>query len=76
MQTKLLCNSETDVTPDRHEQWAPGMGYAQSIPSQIEAQNKTMGGSHTQIPQPRDIAIRNLTNFLQQRLMIPRHTYP
>src|ERR1700757_2106337 len=28
MQPKLLRNSETDVTPDRHEQWAPGMGCA------------------------------------------------
>ena len=36
-------------------------------PLAVEAQNKTIGGSHTQIPQPTDIAIRNLTNILQRR---------
>src|SRR3989442_15125201 len=36
-------------------------------PLDDEAQIKTTGGSHTQIPQPRDIAIRNLTDSLQRR---------
>src|SRR5207253_2805479 len=27
VQTKLLCNSETDVTADRHERWASRMGH-------------------------------------------------
>jgi len=44
VQTKLLCNSETDVTADRHEQWARGMRY-----SPVHPEPNVHAGAHTEV---------------------------
>src|SRR5438552_17663246 len=44
VQTKLLCNSETDVAADRHEQWARGMRH-----SPVHPEPNVHAGAHTEV---------------------------